>query len=75
MWSETDVSELRQSLAYCSSPGECERGSRDDDDDDDGGWGQLLTRIPGLSGSPTSRHLERVGGLDERMRISLIHYL
>jgi hypothetical protein len=40
-----------------------------DDDDDDGGWGKLLTRPPGLSGNPTRDIWERVGGIDEGVRI------
>jgi hypothetical protein len=46
------------------------RGRGDDDDDDDTGWGKLLTRLPELSGNPTSRDIwELVGGMDEGVRI------
>jgi hypothetical protein len=42
--------------------------------DDDAGWGKLLTRPPELSGNPASRGIwERVGGMDERVRILLIN--
>jgi hypothetical protein len=42
-------------------------------DDGDAGWVKLLTRSPELSGSPTSRDIwERVGGMDEGVRISHI---
>jgi hypothetical protein len=39
-------------------------------DDDDDGKGKLLTCPPELSGNPTSRAIwERVGGMDEGVRI------
>jgi hypothetical protein len=43
---------------------------------DDDGWGKLLTRPPELSGNPVSRDIwERVGGMDEGVRILHIQYL
>jgi hypothetical protein len=42
--------------------------------DDNAGWGKLLTRPLELSGKPTSRDIwERVGGMDEGVRILLIN--
>jgi hypothetical protein len=42
----------------------------DDDDDDDAGWAILLIRPPELSGSLTGSDIwERVGGVEERVRI------
>jgi hypothetical protein len=38
---------------------------------DDASWEKLLIRPPKLSGNPTSRDIwERVGGMDEGVRIS-----
>jgi hypothetical protein len=45
----------------------------DEDEDDDASWGKLLTRPPELYGNRTSRDIwERVGGMDEGVRISRI---
>jgi hypothetical protein len=45
----------------------------EDDDDDDTSWGKLLTRPAELYGNRTSRDIwERVGGMDEGVRISRI---
>jgi hypothetical protein len=73
MWGETDVSEPRPSLAYCSSLGWiwswepwlwwCRLGITP----------YSSTRT--LWQSYQQRHLERVGGMDEGMRISRIQYL
>jgi hypothetical protein len=71
-WGETDFSEPRPSMAYCSSPGWmwvwepwC--------------WWFRLGITPDSSAralrqSYQQRHLERVGGMDEGTRISRIQY-
>jgi hypothetical protein len=66
-WVETDISEPQPSLAYCSSPGWA--GNREDDDSTP----DLSTRARWQSYQ--QRHLERVGGMDDEMRISRIQYL
>jgi hypothetical protein len=61
---ETDVSEPRPSLAYCSSPGECK-------------WIAVMMMMPVGDNSwlVYQRQMERVGGMDEDIRILRIQYL